>query len=144
MVWPGFYAPPQANGEITLLKATVAKVDPSDKPKGWIHWVSSSSPDVSPIRAEVRWYNRLFPDPVPKKDASGKWIVNESSLTTYDNALVDKSIAGAVAGDSFQFEREGYFCVDQDSTKEKTVLNLTVELKGEDLKSLEKKSKVTE
>ena len=124
------------NGAITSLKATAKKLDEKPKGLGWIHWVSSASPSTPPRSAEVRWYKRLFPDAVPRKDAEGRYIVNNPSLVVYENAMVDNAVAGAKAGDPFQFEREGYFTVDPDTTQDKLVFNLTVELKGENLKDL--------
>ena len=56
--------------------------------------------------------------------------VNPDSLTTYANALVDDTVKDGKAGDAFQFERSGFYCIDRDSTPEKTVFNLTVELRA--------------
>ena len=56
--------------------------------------------------------------------------VNADSLVVHKNACVDQSVAGAAVESVYQFERNGYFCVDKDSSKDKLVFNLTVGLKG--------------
>ena len=56
--------------------------------------------------------------------------VNPDSMRVYEGAFLDQTVVGAKHMDTFQFERTGFFCVDTDSTPEKMVFNLTVELRG--------------
>ena len=103
--------------------------DPADgrKVKGaTIHWVDADTA----VDAEVRLYDNLFSDPDP--DAGDKNFLdclNPDSLTVLEGAKVEASLAGAKAGDSFQFMRLGYFCADKDSTPEHLVFNRSVSLK---------------
>jgi len=98
------------------------------KVKGTIHWVSA----MHAIEAEVRLYDRLFmvEDPLDVKEGEDfKDHVNPDSLEVI-TALVEPSLKEAKAGDRYQFERRGYFCVDtNDSTVEKLVFNRTVTLR---------------
>jgi len=97
------------------------------KVKGTIHWVSAGNA----IPAEVRLYDRLFsvsnPDDVPE-GVDYKDNLNPDSLKTI-TALVEPCLKNANAGTNYQFERLGYFCVDQDTTDDKLVFNRTVTLK---------------
>jgi glutaminyl-tRNA synthetase len=97
--------------------------------KGTIHWVSAAHA----IEAEVRLYDRLFvkPNPDDTKDGSDfRDYLNPSSLETLTSCKMEPSLAGAVPGSRYQFERLGYFCVDSvDSTPEKLVFNRTVPLR---------------
>ena len=80
--------------------------------------------------AEVRLYDNLFSDPDP--DAGDKNFLdclNPDSLTVLEGAKVEASLAGAKAGDSFQFMRLGYFCADKDSSEGHLVFNRSVSLK---------------
>ena len=119
----------EENGVVTGLVAQGVSQTPENKPKAWIHWVSSASPAVKPKEAEVRCYKRLFLHPEPEKHGFLD-DVNPDSLTTYSTALVDDTVNVGKVGDSFQFERSGFYCIDRDSTPEKTVFNLTVELRA--------------
>ena len=94
------------------------------KVKGTIHWVSTRHA----INAEVRLYDRLFniPDPTIEKDF--KKALNPDSLTTLENCKLEPDLQNASIGESYQFERLGYFCKDQDS-KEKPIFNRTVPLR---------------
>lgn len=97
------------------------------KVKGTIHWISATHG----IQSEVRLYDHLFnmenPDDVSAEDyASG---LNPGSLRTIHNAVVEPFVLNFIAGDKFQFERTGYFCMDPDSTPDKPVFNRTVSLK---------------
>ena len=99
------------------------------KVRGVIHWVSVGSG----IPAEVRLYDRLFSHPMPDADREAESFLvhlNPDSLLTLTQAVVEPSLAQAKPGDRFQFEREGYFCLDtQDSTAERPVFNRTVTLR---------------
>jgi len=96
------------------------------KVKGTLHWVSISHA----IEAEVRVYDRLFNDEAPDshKDKSFMDFVNPNSLTV-SKAFVEPYLASAKVGDRFQFQRLGYFNVDDDSTKDHLVFNKTVGLR---------------
>ena len=97
------------------------------KVKGVIHWVSVA--DAVP--AEVRLYDNLFAKESPDDVEEGKTFLdylNPESLVV-KTAYCERALADAKVGDKFQFERVGYFCVDQDSTTEKLVFNRTVTLK---------------
>ena len=97
------------------------------KVKGTLHWVSVAHA----IQAEVRIYDRLFTDEAPDshKDKDFMDLVNPDSLQIIDNAFLEPGLADAKAGDRFQFQRLGYFCVDNDTTPEKPVFNKTVGLR---------------
>jgi glutaminyl-tRNA synthetase len=105
------------------------------KVKSTIHWVSAEHAQ----RAEVRLYKPLFTTERPD-DGDLENIVNPNSLEVVENAYVEPSLATTQPGDRFQFERQGYFCTDIESTAEKIVFNLTVNLKDTWAK-LEKKGK---
>jgi len=94
------------------------------KVKSTIHWVSAEH--ARP--AEVRLYKQLFTVERPD-DGDLENIINPNSLEVVENAYVEPSLATTQPGDRFQFERQGYFCVDIDSTSEKPVFNLTVGLR---------------
>ena len=119
------------NGKITVLHCTYDPAtrggDAPDgrKVKGTIHWVG---PDAK--TAEVRLYGQLFDDDNPGafSDEDLCAAVRPESLTVIGSALIEPDIAAAPAGESFQFVRTGYFCVDPDSSPEKPVFNRTVEL----------------
>jgi glutaminyl-tRNA synthetase len=79
------------------------------------------------IPAEIRLYDRLFTVENPDSD-SFKEYLNPNSLEVLA-AYVEPGMANAESGFRLQFERQGYFCVDQDTTPEKLVINRTVPLK---------------
>jgi len=92
-----------------------------------IHWVSA---DLS-LPVEVRLYDRLFqvPDPAAKEDDFTRHL-NPKSLETLTSCRVEHSLAKAAPGNSYQFERLGYFCVDSvDSSGKALVFNRTVTLR---------------
>ena len=91
--------------------------------KGTIHWVSADHA----IPAEIRLYDRLFTVENPDSD-SFKEYLNPDSLEVL-NSFVEPSMTDAKPGYTLQFERQGYFCVDQDSTEDKLVINRTVPLR---------------
>jgi len=95
------------------------------KVKGTLHWVSESHA----IKAEVRLYDRLFNHPNPGADGTDfKAALNPNSMEVLTDSLVEASLANAQAGDRYQFERKGYFCVDSVST-DKLVFNRIVTLR---------------
>ncbi|MGH2592105.1 MAG: glutamine--tRNA ligase/YqeY domain fusion protein [Anaerolineae bacterium] len=95
------------------------------KIKSTLHWVSAAH--TRP--AEVRLYDRLFSRPDPEGGEDFMAYINPHSLTVLDQCRVEGSLADTRPGDRFQFERQGYFCTDPDSTPEKPVFNLAVALK---------------
>lgn len=111
-----------------IIEGTLGK-DPADgvKPKGVIHWVSATRN----LNCEVRLYDRLFNDEAP--DAGGKNFletINPKNLEILSGCKAELSLSNAVVGNSFQFERQGYFCLDSKySTAEKPVFNRTISLK---------------
>ena len=121
------------NGNVTCVHCTY---DPEtfggDSPdgrkvKGTIHWVSATDN----VKAEVRLYERLFNVPNPSDEegvSSFEDNLNPDSLKTV-TAYCEKSLANAEPGDRFQFMRNGYFCVDKNSTKENLIFNRTVQLR---------------
>ena len=124
-----------AGGEVTKIIGSVAQVEKANKPKGWIQWVSSASPSVSPQVAEVRVYSRLFASPNPESNPGGMLAdAMPTSLVVHTGAMVNNAVKGAKENEVFQFVRNGYYCVDKDSTPAKPVFNLTIGLKGEDKK----------
>jgi len=122
------------NGEIVELHCTY---DPAtrggDSPdgrkvRGTLHWVSAAHA----LKAEVRLYNHLFtvPDPSEEKDGSDwKSYLNPDSLEILISSRVEPGLAKAKPGEIYQFERQGYFCVDPDSSPDKLVFNRTVSLR---------------
>ena len=96
------------------------------KVKGTLHWVSIPHA----IEAEVRIYDRLFTDENPDghKDRSFMEFVNRDSLRTV-NGYLEPSLKSAEPGERFQFQRLGYFNVDDDSSPKHLVFNRTVTLR---------------
>jgi glutaminyl-tRNA synthetase len=99
--------------------------DANRKVKGTLHWVSNHNP----LDIEVRLYDRLFMNEDPASAENYVEALNPASLTVLTNCKAEPSLAQAKAGDTFQFQRLGYFCIDPDSTPEKLVFNRTVSLK---------------
>jgi glutaminyl-tRNA synthetase len=97
------------------------------KVKGTLHWVEASNA----IDAEVRLYDRLFmdEDPAGHKDKDPLEFLNPDSLKVVTHCKLEPVLASVVAGEKFQFQRLGYFCVDKDSVAGKPVFNRTVSLK---------------
>ena len=114
-----------ARGNISEIHGTYSE-DTSKKVKGTLHWVSIRHA----IKAEVREYDRLFmdgsPDTHPEKDFME--LLNPESLKIIE-AYVEPSLKDAKPGDRFQFQRMGYFNVDDDSAAEHLVFNKTVGLR---------------
>jgi len=111
----------------TYLEDTLGK-NPTDgtKPKGVIHWVDA---DKS-LDATVRLYDRLFTVPNPAAEEDFHKVMNPESLITISSAKVEPSLADAKAEVAFQFERQGYFCLDSDiADKGALVFNRTVGLR---------------
>ncbi len=96
------------------------------KVKGTIHWVSAAHA----AETEIRLYDRLFKAENPAdEEGDFKDNINPDSLQIISAAYLEPSLTKAAIGDSYQFIRKGYFCLDKDSTAEKIVFNRTVTLK---------------
>jgi glutaminyl-tRNA synthetase len=94
--------------------------------KGTIHWVSASHS----LDAEVRLYDTLFTVPKPDEAEDFTSLLNPRSLEVLRTCRVEPVLAGAPPGSRYQFERQGYFCVDaRDSGPERLVFNRTVPLR---------------
>ncbi|MEB3733043.1 glutamine--tRNA ligase/YqeY domain fusion protein [Halopseudomonas pachastrellae] len=108
---------------------TLGKNPEGRKVKGVIHWVPASSS----IECEVRLYDRLFNAANPDKGEEGTTFldnINPDSLQVLSGCRAEPSLAEATLDDRFQFEREGYFCVDsRDSKAGAMVFNRTVTLR---------------
>ncbi len=121
-----------ADGNITTLYCSVDRdtlgKDPVDgrKVKGVIHWVSAAHA----LDAEVRLYDRLFAVANPGAAEDFLSTINPQSLRIVAHAKLEPSLRDAKPEFAYQFEREGYFCVDSKlTTAEKPVFNLTVALR---------------
>ncbi|WP_405611049.1 glutamine--tRNA ligase/YqeY domain fusion protein [Polaribacter sp. Asnod1-A03] len=122
------------NGEITVIHCTYDPLTKSGmdteeskrKVKGTLHWVSVKHA----VKAEVRAYDRLFLDEAPDahKDKDYMDFVNPNSLEIIE-AYLEPSLQTAKIGERFQFQRLGYFNVDDDSTADNLVFNKTVGLR---------------
>jgi glutaminyl-tRNA synthetase len=114
-----------ADGNITEIHCTYSE-DTTKKVKGTLHWVSIKHA----IKAEVREYDRLFMDETPDshQDKGFMEFLNPESLKIIE-AFVEPSLKEASVGDRFQFQRLGYFNIDNDSTSNKFVFNKTVGLR---------------
>jgi glutaminyl-tRNA synthetase len=97
------------------------------KVKSTIHWVSA----VHAIDAEIRLYDRLFTvhDPAGQKGADFKDYLNPNSLEILKSCKVEPAVGNLKPFDRFQFERNGYFCIDPDTTNNDIVINKTVGLR---------------
>jgi glutaminyl-tRNA synthetase len=121
-------------GEVVELRCTFDPATRSGsapdgrKVKSTIHWVSAAHA----VEAEVRLYDHLFRSP-QAGGAGDDWKadLNPDALVTLAGCRVERSLAGAVPGARFQFERQGYFCVDPDTRPDRPVFNRTVTLKDE-------------
>jgi len=119
------------SGEIVELRATIDRESLSGatatrRVKGTIHWVSAAHA----IDAEVRLYDRLFASEDPSDEGRDPLTdLNPASLEVVRGCKVEPALAQATPATRFQFERQGYFCVDPDSRPGAPVFNRTVTLK---------------
>jgi glutaminyl-tRNA synthetase len=98
------------------------------KVKATLHWVSAEHS----LEAEVRLYDYLFTQANPEEDEEGRDFIsklNSKSLEVLPNCRIEPALAAATPGNTYQFERLGYFCADPDSSARKPVFNRTVTLK---------------
>jgi len=123
-----------AHGEVIELHcshdpATLGANPEGRKVKGVIHWVSARVG----VPAEIRLYDRLFSHQTPDATRDGrnyKELINPDSLLTLTQCIVEPALADSAPGESFQFEREGYFCRDSRfGTGSNLVFNRTVTLR---------------
>jgi len=125
-----------AEGNVTTVYCTyndeTLGKNPTDgtKPKGVIHWVSANDA----LDAEIRLYDRLFTVANPAAESDFHTVINPESLITISNAKVEPSLITAKPEMAYQFERQGYFCLDnkisaQDAKNGKLVFNRTVGLR---------------
>ena len=121
------------NGRVTEIHCTY---DPASKGgnspdgrkvKGTIHWVSAKEA----IKAKVRLYENIIDEEKGVYNEDGSLNLNPNSLTVMENCLLEPALAGAKPYESFQFVRNGFFCVDyKDTTEEMPVFNRIVSLKS--------------
>ncbi len=123
-----------ATGEVIELRCTY---DPQTRGgyspdgrtvKGTIHWVSAAQA----VTAEIRLYDKLFTVPDPNDVPEGgdfQDFLNPASLEVLKDCRLEPDLRGAKPGSRYQFERQGYFCADPDSTNEKPVFNRAVTLR---------------
>jgi glutaminyl-tRNA synthetase len=98
------------------------------KVKATLHWVSAAHA----LKAQVRLYEHLFTKADPGDEDEGldfKAYVNPNSLEILNACCIEPGLAEAVPGSRYQFERQGYFCVDPDSKADKLAFNKTVSLR---------------
>ena len=123
-----------ADGNVTEIQCTYdpdtlsGSAGSQRKVKGTLHWVSARHC----VNAEVRLYDRLFAVENPSADTEHDFreLLNPDSLRVITDAKIEPFLAEtAKVGDTFQFQRIGYFCVDQDSTEGHLVFNRTIGLK---------------
>ena len=125
----------EETGEVTELHCTYdPETKGGDSPDGrkvkaTLHWVSAADA----IGCEVRLYEHLFlkPNPDdPKDEADFKEHINPNSLETLESCRAEPSLAVAAPGSRFQFERQGYFCVDTvETSRKRLVFNRTATLR---------------
>ena len=104
------------------------------KVRGTSHWVS----EAHALSAEVRLYDHLFSSTDPSDDKDGadfKTRLNPNSLQVLTSCRVESGLGSAAPGDHYQFLRQGYFCVDPDSSTSGLVFNRTVALRDSWAKS---------
>ena len=121
------------NGKVTEIHCTY---DPASrggnspdgrKVKGTIQWVSAEKN----VKAEIRLYENIVDEEKGVYNEDGSLNLNPNSLTVLKDCYVEENLADAKAYDSFQFVRQGFFCVDaKDSTQEHLVFNRIVSLKS--------------
>lgn len=120
------------NGNVTAVHCTY---DPESrggnspdgrKVKGTLHWVSEK--DSVPF--EARLYDRLFNAENPSDESKGSFKdnLNPDSLVVLDGCRLEGGLRDVKPGDTLQFMRQGYFCVDKSSTSDKIIFNRTVQL----------------
>ena len=119
------------NGQVTELRCTY---DPATKGgnapdgrkvKATLHWVSAKHA----IDAQIREYEHLFTAEIPGADGEFLNDINPDSLTIVENCKLEPALQDASEGETVQFERVGYFCLDKDTSTEKMIFNKTIGLR---------------
>lgn len=95
------------------------------KVKGTIQWVDAKTA----VDATVNLYDNLFTVPEPEAEENFMDVLNKNSLKVVKNCKMEKCLSNASIGESYQFMRIGYFCLDKNSTKKDLIFNLSVNLK---------------
>ncbi len=95
------------------------------KVKGTIQWVDAKTA----VDATVNLYDNLFTVPEPEAEENFMDVLNKNSLKVVKNCKMEKYLSNASIGESYQFMRIGYFCLDKNSTKKDLIFNLSVNLK---------------
>lgn len=120
-------------GKVTGLQAERVELPEGQKPpKGVLHWVPAAVPGrggAGPVRTQFRMYDVLFKSSTPAALENWREDLNPHSLRVVDGGWAVPAMAGAKAGEQFQLERSGYYCVDPDSTPDLLVLNRTCSLR---------------
>jgi glutaminyl-tRNA synthetase len=120
-----------AAGEVVELRCTA---DPATRGgnapdgrrvRGTIHWVAA----FAALPAEIRLYEPLFRRPDPGADGDLVADINPNSLEIVDECRIEPALAEATLGETVQFERQGYFCLDPDSRPDRLVFNRTIGLR---------------
>lgn len=121
------------NGKITVIHGTYDEATKSGsgfnarKVKGTIHWVNASTA----IKAECRLYENIIDEEKGRFNEDGSLNLNPNSLTILKDCYLEPNFEDAKAYDSYQFLRNGYFCVDsKDSKEDALVFNRIVSLKS--------------
>ncbi|MBR0413631.1 MAG: glutamine--tRNA ligase/YqeY domain fusion protein [Clostridia bacterium] len=120
------------NGEVTCVHCTYDPLSKGGnspdgrKVRGTVHWVSAE--DCVP--AQIRMYDRLFKAENPSDESGGDFErnLNEESLKIIDGCLLEGGLRDIKPLDTFQFMRQGYYCVDKHSTADHLIINRTVQL----------------
>ena len=120
------------NGNVTVVHCTYDEASRGGnspdgrKVKGTLHWVCADDC----VDAEIRLYDRLFNAENPSDESNGDFTgnLNPESLVVRTDCKLEGGLRDIKEGDVFQFMRQGYFCVDKDSTPDHIVLNRTVQL----------------
>jgi glutaminyl-tRNA synthetase len=122
-----------ANGEIIELRCTYdpetkgGSAPDGRKVKATMHWVSAAHA----VQAEVRLYDHLFQVEEPGSDGNYLDDLNPNSLEVLSDCQLEPSLVDAPLGETLQFERHGYFCLDKDSKPDALVFNRTVGLRDQ-------------
>ena len=123
---------PQGLQKICFLQGTAAMrhhvgAGIASRCQGTIHWVAADAA----VKAQVRLYENIIDEEKGVYNEDGSLNLNPNSLTVLNDCLVEPELAKAVAYDSFQFVRQGFFCVDaRDSKADALVFNRIVSLKS--------------